>query len=69
VECAFPATELARYVTRLGPLGRVLPEVDEPTKARVLEVVLSALEPYVRGDTVRFNAACWSIGATAGLVA
>lgn len=63
VECAFPAPELERYVTRLGPLGRILHDADEPTRTRVLAAVLPAFEPYVQGATVRFNAACWQIGA------
>jgi SAM-dependent methyltransferase len=64
-ECSFPERELMRYVTLLGPLGRALRDVDEATKARVLAAVRPAFAPYVQGDTVRFNAACWKIGATA----
>ncbi|HEX2674357.1 MAG TPA: SAM-dependent methyltransferase, partial [Polyangiaceae bacterium] len=65
LECSFPERELMRYVTLLGPLGRALRDVDEATKARVLAAVRPAFAPYVQGDTVRFNAACWKIGATA----
>jgi len=65
VECSFPEGELARYVERLGPIGRALREADEETKARVLAAVRPAFAPYVHGDTVRFNAACWKIGASA----
>jgi hypothetical protein len=63
VECAFPQADLERYVTRLGPLGRVLPEANEHTKAQVLAAVLPAFAPYVKGAMVQFDAACWSVRA------
>jgi SAM-dependent methyltransferase len=65
VECSFPAADLERYLTRLGPLGRALNDVDDATKERVLAVVRSAFDAYVHGDQVRFNAACWAIAARA----
>lgn len=65
LECSFPERELMRYATLLGPLARALREVDEATKSRVLATVRPAFAPYVQGDTVRFNAACWKIGASA----
>ncbi|WP_432042648.1 class I SAM-dependent methyltransferase [Streptomyces cadmiisoli] len=66
VECVMPAKELERYVTLLGPVGRVLPGVDERTRARVVEALLAAFAPYVHDTEVRFTAACWLVGATAG---
>ncbi len=63
VECQFPTTALDRYLTRLGPLGRLLTEADEQTKARVLTAVRPAFDEYVHGESVRFRAACWVIGA------
>jgi SAM-dependent methyltransferase len=62
-ECTLPARELKDYITRLGPLGRVLPQLDEPTRAKVLEAVHAAFEPLVHGDEVRFTAACWTLVA------
>jgi SAM-dependent methyltransferase len=59
VPCSFPESELVRYFTRLGPLARVLDEADEPTRIRVVEKVRVAFDPYVHGDEVRFDAACW----------
>jgi SAM-dependent methyltransferase len=61
VECALPERELEGYITRLGPLGRVLPQLDEPTRAKVLEAVRAAFAPFVHGDEVRFTAACWTV--------
>ena len=63
VVCTFPEKELTRYATRFGVLGRALPEVDEGTRARVVDTVRAAFEPYVHGAEVRYDAACWMIGA------
>ncbi|KUL28082.1 class I SAM-dependent methyltransferase [Streptomyces regalis] len=67
VVCTLPERELVGYFTRLGPLGQVLPEADEQTRARVVETVRAAFEPYVHGSEVRFTAACWTVGAHAKL--
>jgi len=64
-ECAFPESALLSYLTGLGPLGRILPEADGSTRARVIETVRLAFNPYVRGADVRFVAACWMAGAQA----
>jgi ubiquinone/menaquinone biosynthesis C-methylase UbiE len=63
VACAFPADQLDDYLTRLGPVGRILQEADERTRSGVIAVVRAAFDPYVDGDEVRFNAACWMICA------
>ena len=63
VACALPTAELERYMTRLGPLGQVLPEVAEPTRTKVVQAVRAAFEPFVAGHEVRYTAACWLIGA------
>ncbi len=34
-------------------------------RRRIVEEVRVAFEPYVRGDTVCFDAACWEVGARA----
>jgi ubiquinone/menaquinone biosynthesis C-methylase UbiE len=65
VECTLTEHELDAYITRLGPLGRVLPQLDEPTRARVMEAVRAAFEPYVHGEQVRFTAACSTVRARA----
>ena len=64
VACVFPEKELVTYFTRFGPIGRLFPELDEHTRARVIDIVRPAFDPYVHGTEVRFNAACWMIGAT-----
>jgi hypothetical protein len=65
VPCNLPETELARYLMRMGPVGRALPQVDEGIRAQVVEAVRAALEPYVHGAHVRFVSACWMVDAVA----
>jgi SAM-dependent methyltransferase len=64
VACAFPESELVRYITRLGPVGRVLSESNDDTRARVLDTVRPAFDPFVHDDEVRFTAACWMLSAS-----
>lgn len=64
-ECSFPATDLVRYFTMLGPVGRALQDVDAATRARVVDKVRAGFASYVHGAQVRFNAACWAIAARA----
>lgn len=64
--CSFPESELLMYLSRLGPLGRALPEIHEPLRSEIVRTVRAAFEPYVQGDRVRFNAACWTVSALAG---
>ena len=66
VDCTLPEKELSRYLTRLGPVGMALQEADDSTRARVVETVRPAFDPYVHGTEARFTAACWMIGARAG---
>ncbi|CAL9366010.1 class I SAM-dependent methyltransferase [Streptomyces sp. XY006] len=63
--CTLPEKELVRYFTRLGPLGLVLPGADEATRARIVDAVRPAFEPFVQGPDVRFTAACWAVSAQA----
>ncbi|NUP24562.1 MAG: methyltransferase domain-containing protein [Streptomyces sp.] len=65
VECTLPEKELVGYFTRLGLVGQVLPEADEPTRAQVIETVRAAFEPFVHGTEVRFTGACWLVEARA----
>jgi SAM-dependent methyltransferase len=65
VVCTLPEKELVRYFTRLGPLGMILPEADEETRARIVDAVRPAFEPFVRGPEVRFTGACWEVSARA----
>lgn len=64
--CSFPASELRRYVTSVGPLGRVFGTLDAKVRDTVAATVLRAFEPYVDGGEVRFTSACWIVEGTAG---
>ncbi|MEV0225635.1 methyltransferase domain-containing protein [Streptomyces sp. NPDC050704] len=65
VACTLPERELIPYFTRLGPVGLILGEADEQTRAKVVETVRAAFEPFVHGTEVRFTGACWMVGARA----
>ena len=65
VVCALPESELVRYLSHLGPLGRALADTDASTRARVIEAVRPAFDTYVDGTDVRFTAACWMVTASA----
>jgi SAM-dependent methyltransferase len=66
VACRLPEKDLVRYLTRLGPVGMILHEADDRTRARVIETVRAAFDPYVHGAEVHFTVACWMVGAQAG---
>jgi SAM-dependent methyltransferase len=64
VPCTLPERDLVRYLSRFGPVGLALGEADPPTRARVIEAVRPAFDPYVHGEDVRYTAACWLVGAS-----
>jgi SAM-dependent methyltransferase len=63
IPCAFPKSDLDRYLARIGPVGVALREADDAKRAEVLSVARAAYQPFVSGDEVRFTARCWSVGA------
>jgi SAM-dependent methyltransferase len=63
VPCVFPARELERYMTRLGPVGLAMQQVDAATRDEVVAAVRAGFDPFVQGDDVRFTAACWRVCA------
>ncbi|RQO37162.1 SAM-dependent methyltransferase [Herminiimonas sp. KBW02] len=65
VPCSFAEKDLLLYLSRMGPLGRVLQQEDEQTRSSVIKIVRRAFEPYVHGEQVSFNAACWKVTASA----
>jgi hypothetical protein len=68
VACSMPETELARYLTLLGPVGLALKKVDKETRARIAEAIRPAFDRYVHGSEVRFTAAFWMVSARASSV-
>lgn len=64
VEGQVAEQDLYAYVTKLGPVGIALKDVDEAIRARVSEVLRVAFDPYVQNGVARVTMACWLIGAT-----
>ena len=67
--CSFPASELGRYVSWLGPVGVMLQGMADPVRTQVIDTVRGAFDRYIDGTAVRFTAACWMVAARAPLEA
>ncbi|MCS3453472.1 MULTISPECIES: class I SAM-dependent methyltransferase [Bradyrhizobium] len=65
VALSFPASELTRYVSWLGPVGTMLQAMEEPRRTHVIETVRGAFDRYIHGTEIRFTAACWMVAARA----
>ena len=65
VACTIAEEDLHLYLTRIGPVARLLQEMDDRVRGQIVEAVRPAFDPYVHGTDVRFNAACWMVGARA----
>jgi SAM-dependent methyltransferase len=63
IACSMPEKELLRYLTHLGPVGMILQQVDQATRARIIETIRPAFDRYIHGTEVHFTAACWMISA------
>ncbi|WP_066907612.1 class I SAM-dependent methyltransferase [Millisia brevis] len=64
IECRFPESELTGYLTSIGPVAPRLAQLPDDERARMVDIVRAAYEPFVEGDTVRFVAAGWLLSAT-----
>ncbi|MFD2056718.1 class I SAM-dependent methyltransferase [Mesorhizobium calcicola] len=65
VQCRIAEGDLMTYVTRLGPVGAALREVDRATAEKITTVLPAAFAPFVEDGEARFNAACWLVTALA----
>lgn len=63
--CTLPAADMLTYATRMGPLGLIFQDLDPSLQDRITAALRAAFAPYVRGDTIRFTAACWMATAHA----
>jgi len=57
--------DLMTYVTRMGPVGVALREVDAATHATAVEALRRGFEPFVAAGEARFELACWVVTARA----
>lgn len=62
---SLPEPALVPYLSRLGPVGLALQQLQEGERAALLARLRAAFEPFVRGGSVGFDAACWLIEAQA----
>jgi len=65
VECSMHESDLVRYFTKVGAVGRVFADLAPDVQDQVVAVVRPAFDPFVDGDEVRFTAACWLVSASA----
>lgn len=68
VPCTLPEPDLTTYVTRMGRVGLLLPELDAAARATLAAVVRRAFDGFVTSGAAHFNAACWLVRARAAPV-
>ena len=57
--------DLLAFATKVGPVGLALRDAKESTRARTVEALRVAFDPYVQDGAARFTAACWLVSARA----
>ena len=57
--------EAIEFQSEIGPISRVLAELDEEPRQQALAAARQALEPYADDQGVRLSAACWVVSARA----
>ena len=65
VPCVMAEAELITYLSRMGPVGVAILNAEEPLRAKILETVRAAFDPFVHDGEVRFTCACWAFRARA----
>ncbi|MEP9386249.1 class I SAM-dependent methyltransferase [Mesorhizobium sp. KR9-304] len=65
VRCETSEDNLMTYVTRLGPVGAALREVDRATAEKIMASLPPAFAGFRKDGAARFNAACWLVKALA----
>ena len=53
------------FLTRIGPLSRVISELQEPDQKQALAAAVAALEPFSNEQGVQLDASCWIVTAQA----
>lgn len=57
------AQDAARETLQIGPLSRAAAEVDDATRAKIVDVVAGAMDRYLTPNGVRAPVACWLVRA------
>jgi len=57
--------DLLPYVTKMGPVGLALRNVDQQTWTQTAAAIRAAFDPFVQDGAARFTAACWLVTACA----
>jgi len=57
--------DLLPYVTKMGPVGLALRNVDQQTWTQTAAAIRAAFDPFVQDGAARFTAACWLVTARA----
>ncbi|HEA4093232.1 TPA: class I SAM-dependent methyltransferase [Stenotrophomonas maltophilia] len=63
--CSIARDALPTYVGQLGPLGLALRNLPEERATSLRNTALAAFNPFIEGDRVRVDAACWLLRARA----
>lgn len=63
--CSIARDELPTYVGQLGPLGLALRNLPEDRATSLRNKAMAAFSPFIEGDRVRVDAACWLVRARA----
>ncbi len=63
--CFLSRDALASYVGQLGPVGLALRALPAARAEALLQQALTAFAPFIEGDRVRVETACWMIRARA----
>lgn len=63
--CSLARDDLPTYVGQLGPLGMALRTLPDERAQPLLARALAAFAPFIEGDRVRVDAACWQVRARA----
>lgn len=63
VVCTLSAADLDVYAARMGPVGALLPDLDETRRHRITAAVRQAFEIYVTAGSAHVTAACWLVRA------
>lgn len=63
VACTLPPDDLDAYAATMGPVGLLLPALEDQRRRRILAAVRQGFDVYVSAGAANFTAACWRIQA------